>query len=397
MRKSLFPLLLGGLGIGTTEFVMMGLLPDVAADLRTSIPTAGRLISAYALGVVVGAPLLVMVSGNWPPKRTLLVLLALFTLFNGLSALAPSHAALLFARFLSGLPHGAFFGVGAVVAARLADEGRQARAIASMFAGLTIANLVVVPLGTWIGHHHSWRYTFALVAAIGATAFLFLRAWLPEMPAGRASDFRTELRLFRDPQAWLVVLVTAVGTAGLFCWISYIAPLMTRVARFRPESVPAIMVLVGLGMVVGNLVGGPLADRFSPARLCAWMLAAMAATLAAIAAFSGNQVASLGLTFVAGALSMAIAPPIQVLMMGVAKEAEMLGAATTQSAFNVANSLGALLGGLAIAAGFGYGSPPLVGAVMALLGVVFAVFLVRMRERPSLDAANGAPELGTAR
>ncbi len=377
MKKSLFPLMLGGLGIGTTEFVMMGLLPDIARDMQITIPAAGHLISAYALGVVVGAPLLVMMSSNYPPKKILLALMLIFTAFNTFSAFAPSHLTLLLARFFAGLPHGAFFGVGSVVASRLADKGKQAQAISMMFAGLTIANLATVPLGTWVGHHFLWRYTFGIVAFIGLVTLVFLKLWLPALPVNRTGNARSELQLFKSTEAWLIILITAIGTGGLFAWISYIAPLMTEVSHFSSNSVSWILVLAGFGMVVGNVIGGKLADSFEPVKACAALLVAMAVTLLAVYFFSGNQVVSLLLTFIAGALSIALASPIQILMINTAKGAEMLGAAVTQASFNIGNALGAFFGGLPIAAGLGFNWPALVGVVMALAGVMFALVLIK--------------------
>ncbi|RYY57477.1 MAG: MFS transporter [Chitinophagaceae bacterium] len=384
MKKSIFPLLLGGLGIGTTEFVIMGLLPDVARDFRISIPEAGHFISAYALGVVVGAPLLVMMTSHLPPKKTLLGFMVIFTLFNGLSAIAGSNVLLLVSRFFAGLPHGAFFGVGAVVASRLAADGKKAQAISMMFAGLTIANLAMVPLGTWIGHNYSWRYTFGLVSVIGLITLLFIKWWLPEMPANKNASPRNEMRIFQDLNVWLVLLMIAIGTGGLFAWISYIAPLMTEVSGFADDSVSSIMILAGSGMVVGNIIGGKLADRFKPVVLCACLFAAMATVLLLIFFFAEYKVMSLILTFFAGALSMAIGSPIQILMINTAKDAEMLGAAATQAAFNTGNTLGAFLGGLPIAAGFGYTSPEIVGMIMALTGTSFAILLIRRHRAASV-------------
>lgn len=387
MKKSLFPLLLGGLGIGTTEFVMMGLLPDIAADLHTSIPVAGHLISAYALGVVIGAPLLVIVSSNYPPKKVLISLMVIFTVFNTFSAFAPTHVMLLIARFFAGLPHGAFFGVGAVIASRLAEKGKQAQAISVMFAGLTIANLATVPLGTWIGHHFLWRYTFGLVGFIGLITLVFLIIWIPVLTVERAGNARSELQVFKSPDTWLVILITAIGTGGLFAWISYIAPLMTHVSGFSGSSVSWILILAGFGMVIGNIIGGRLADRIAPLMACVWLLIAMAITLLLIYFFSENQIASLMLTFIAGALSIALAAPIQILMINTAKGAEMLGAAFTQASFNVGNALGAFLGGLPIIAGYDYNTPSLVGVMMALSGVFFAWLLIKRTKKIRLTAA----------
>ncbi|HVV06586.1 MAG TPA: MFS transporter, partial [Puia sp.] len=264
MKKYLVPLALGGLGIGTTEFVMMGLLPDIAKDFQISIPAAGHLISAYAAGVVIGAPLLVAISGNFGPKKILLALMGIFTLFNGLSAMAPGNGTLLVLRLLAGLPHGAFFGVGSVVASRLADKGKEARAISMMFAGLTLANLLVVPLGTYVGHHYSWRWTFCIVTLTGLVTLLFLQLWMPAMPVARSGSLRSELRVFQRVEPWLIILITAIGTGGLFAWISYIAPLMTDVSHFSANTVSYIMILAGLGLVIGNFAGGKLPDRMEP-------------------------------------------------------------------------------------------------------------------------------------
>jgi DHA1 family arabinose polymer transporter-like MFS transporter len=387
LKKSLFPLLLGGLGIGTTEFVMMGLLPDIAKDLNISIPVAGHLISAYALGVVVGAPLLVMLSRNYLPKNILLVLMVIFTAFNALSAFAPGNITLLLARFFAGLPHGAFFGVGSVVASRLADKGKQAQAISMMFAGLTIANLVTVPLGTFIGHQFLWRYTFGIVAVIGIVTLAFLKLWLPSLPVNNTGNTKSELALLKNADAWLIILITAIGTGGLFAWISYIAPLMTDISGFAANSVSWILVLAGLGMVVGNVMGGKLADKIEPLKACGALLTAMAVTLLSIYFFSEIQVLSLMLTFIAGALSMAIASPIQILMIRTAKGAEMLGAAVTQAAFNIGNALGAFFGGLPIAAGLGFNSPALVGCAIAIAGVVFAYILFKKQQRVAVSPA----------
>lgn len=384
MKKYLVPLALGGLGIGTTEFVMMGLLPDIAKDFHISIPSAGHLISAYAAGVVIGAPLLVAISGNFGHKKILLALMGLFTLFNGLSAIAPGNTTLMILRLLAGLPHGAFFGVGSVVASRLADKGKEARAISMMFAGLTLANLLIVPLGTFIGHHYSWRYTFGIVTGIGVITIIFLQLWIPVIPIARTGSLQSQLGIFRRWEPWLIILTTAIGTGGLFAWISYIAPLMTDVSHFSANTVSYIMILAGLGMVVGNLVGGKLADKMEPVKACIILLVSMASVLLLIFFFSSYQVPSLCFTFIAAALSLALATPIQLMMIRTATEGELIGAAATQAAFNIGNALGALFGGLPIAAGFGYNSPSLVGAGMALGGIVFARILWRMQQRTTL-------------
>lgn len=384
MKKSLITLALGGLSIGTTEFVMMGLLPDIAADFHVTIPQAGHLISAYALGVVIGAPLLVALSSSYPPKKILLLLMCVFVLFNGLSALAPNHTLMFMARLLSGLPHGAFFGVGSVVASRLADRGKEAQAISIMFAGLTIANLMMVPIGTYLGHHYTWRYTFGLVAALGIITILAVAAWMPELPVVRKGNLRDEMGFFKRYEAWLLIAITSIGTGGLFSWISYIAPLMTNVTHFSAETVPYILILAGVGMLFGNFIGGKLADSFSPSAACIICLFSIAACLVVDYVVASNQILTLIMTFVTGAITFTLAAPIQILMIRTANEAEMLGASVSQAAFNIGNALGAFWGGLPIAAGLGYASPLLVGVLMALFGVGLTWLLIREQKRQRL-------------
>ncbi|WP_133778902.1 MFS transporter [Pedobacter nutrimenti] len=376
MKKSLLTLTLGGLGIGITEFVMMGLLPDIAKDLSITIPQAGHLISAYALGVVIGAPLLIVIAGSYPPKKILIALMIMFTAFNALSAFAPGYHTLFIARLLAGLPHGAFFGVGSVVASKIAEKGKEAQAVSLMFAGLTIANIAGVPLGTYIGHHFLWRYTFVIVVVVGLITLFSLKAWLPALPATKDRNLKQELEFFKRPEAWLIILMIAIGTGGLFSWYSYIAPLLTEVSAFSADSITYILVLAGLGMFVGNLVGGKLADRFSPANACIVLLLIMAATLVIVHYISGNQILSLVMTFITGAVAFALASPIQMLMINTAKGSEMLAASVSQASFNIGNALGAFLGGLPLAAGYDYTSPVFVGTLMALTGAGFAWMLI---------------------
>ncbi|MBA4146320.1 MAG: MFS transporter [Cytophaga sp.] len=391
MKKKFLPLALGGLAIGTTEFVMMGILPDIANEFKISIPQAGHMISAYALGVVIGAPLLVVLTRNMAPKKILFALMLLFTVFNTLSSFAPNDTILFLARLFSGLPHGAFFGVGAVVASRLAEKGKQAQAISMMFAGLTLANLLTVPLGTWVGHTYSWRYAFAAVGLIGLGTMVSIYFLLPSLPVTRSGNMKSELSVFARIEPWLIFLITSIGTGGLFCWISYIAPLMTEVSHFSAATVPYIMVIAGLGMVVGNVIGGKLSDRLQPLNACIVLLVAMSLTLLIIYFVSWQPVLSLIMTFVAGSFALAIASPIQLLMIQASKGAEMLGASITQAAFNMGNALGAFLGGLPIAAGFGYTSPSLVGMGMALTGVVFAWMLMVLSRKEKQGLTSGIP------
>ena len=386
MKKSLLALTLGGLGIGITEFVMMGLLPDIATDLHITIPQAGHLISAYALGVVIGAPLLVAIAGSYPPKKILMVLMLMFVVFNALSAFAPSYGFMFIARLLAGLPHGAFFGVGSVVASRIAEKGKEARAVSLMFAGLTIANVIGVPLGTYIGHNYSWRYTFVIIVVVGLITLVSLKFWMPNLSATKNRDLKKELSFFKLPEAWIIIFMIAIGTGGLFSWYSYIAPLLTNVTGFSANSITYVLVLAGLGMMVGNFIGGRLADRFSPAKASVVLLIAMAVTLFIIHYISDNQALSLIMTFIAGAVSFALASPIQMLMINTAKGSEMIAASVSQASFNIGNALGAFLGGLPLTFGYDYTSPVFVGTLMALIGAAFAWTLIARTKRLALIA-----------
>lgn len=381
MKKSLLALALGGLTIGITEFVMMGILPDVAADLNVSIPIAGYLISAYALGVVIGAPLLVVVARNYPPKKTLLILAGMLAFFNSLSVVVPNYGFFVLTRLLSGLPHGAFFGVGAVVASRLAEKGKEAQAISIMFAGLTIANLIGVPIGTFIGHHLSWRYTFILIGILGVLTLVSLYFWMPNLPSNDQVSMKKQMRLFTKIEAWLVILITAIGVGGLFCWISYIAPLLTDISGFSATSVPYILILAGAGMVVGNMIGGKLADTFQPDKTLVVLFLLMALDLVMVFLFSYNPYVSLFLVFSTGCISFTFIASIQMLMIQVAVGAEMIASAAIQASFNIGNALGAFLGGLPLVAGYSYASPNLVGIGMSLMGVLFTVLFLQRKQR----------------
>ncbi len=376
MKKSLIALSFGGLTIGITEFVMMGLLPDIASDLSVSIPTAGYLISAYALGVVIGAPTLVLMTRNYPPKKILLLLAAMLTLFNALSIIAPNYNLLFVSRLLSGLPHGAFFGVGAVVASRLATKGKEAQAISIMFAGLTLANLIGVPIGTYIGQHFSWRYSFALVAIIGLITLVALIFWMPVLESGKKESIKSQLNFFRNATAWYIILITAIGFGGLFCWISYIAPLLTDISGFASENVSTILILAGFGMVVGNFLGAKLADKYSPAKIILVLLLVMALDLSLVLFGSSNQVVSLILVFFTGCISFSVVAPIQMLMIQAATGAEMIASAALQASFNIGNALGAFLGGIPLVMGYDFTSPNFVGLLMALTGALITSLLI---------------------
>ena len=277
---------MGGLAIGTTEFVVMGLLPDIAKSLNVSIPQAGHFISAYALGVVIGAPLLVAFSSKFPPKKILITLMLVFAIFNALSALMPSYNSFLAARFLSGLPHGAFFGVGAVVAKNLAPLNKQAQAISVMFAGLTLANLAMVPLVTFLGHEFSWRIAFGVVSVLGIATIVSIYALLPKIPPISEGNIFEDLKFFKTPVALYIIAIVAVGFGGLFAWFSYITPLMTEVSKFETSKIPSIMILAGFGMLIGNFLGGWMADKMRPALASAILFGVFVIVLILVFLFS---------------------------------------------------------------------------------------------------------------
>ena len=379
MKKALIALAIGGFGIGMTEFVIMGILPDVAEALNISIPKAGHFISAYALGVVVGAPILTGIGGKWPAHKVLLVLMLWFTIFNTISAFANSYTTLLIARFLSGFPHGAFFGIGAVVAGKLADKGKAAQAIAVMFSGLTLANLIGVPLGTYFGHHFHWNIAFMIVGVIGVLAMVGIYYWMPELPQSSKQGMRKDFGALKRAEIWLVILLTTIGTGGFFAWYSYIAPLITEVAGYPENAVGYAMVLAGGGMVIGNIVGAKVADKYSPINAVIIFLSLMVVALVVNTLVAHNQIAVMVMTFLIGGLAFCIASPIQMTMINSAKGSEMLGSSLNQSAFNMGNASGAYLAGLPIAMGYGFTSADLVGAAMAGGGIIIALVIVRVR------------------
>lgn len=377
MNKGLIALAFGGLAIGMTEFTMMGILPDIAKDQHISITNAAHFIALYAFGVVVGAPILTLFTGKIAPKKVLLFLMILFVVFNGLFAFAPEYNSLAVTRFLSGLPHGAYFGVGSVVAAHLAQKGKEAQAIAFMFTGMTIANLAGVPLGTYVGHHFSWRITYALIAALGLVTFACIYFWLPNINSTTTGNLQQQLLYFKKAKAWLIVAVISIGTGGLFAWISYIAPMVTKVGKIHPNNVPFIMILVGLGMFFGNLLGGRLADAFSPTKAAIGSFLAMAITLTIVHFTAHIEVLNYIMAFCTGLVAFTIGSPLQMMLITSAKGSENIAAAAGQASFNIGNTLGAYFGGIPITLGFAYNSPVLVGVGMAVIGALLAALYLK--------------------
>ena len=370
MKKSLIALAFGTLGLGIAEFVMMGILPDVAKDLGVSIPVAGHFISAYALGVCVGAPTLILARKH-PLKHILLALVTLIMLGNICAAMAPNYWVLLLARFISGLPHGAYFGVASIVAEKLADKGKGSEAVSIMIAGMTIANLFGVPLGTSLSNAISWRVTFLLVGCWGVIILYYIWRWVPHVEGLKDTGFKGQFRFLKTPVPWLILVATALGNGGVFCWYSYINPLLTNVSGFSAESITGLMVLAGFGMVVGNLVSGRLSDQYTPGKVGTTVQAMICVVLLLIFFLSPYPWLSALLMCLCTAGLFAVSSPEQVLIIRVAKGGEMLGAACVQVAFNLGNAIGAYVGGLAISGGYRY--PALAGVPFAMVG--FILFL----------------------
>ena len=382
---SITALALGGFGIGTTEFATMGVLPLVTGDLGATIPQGGRLVSAYALGVVVGAPLLAVAGARLPRKVLLLVLMAAFTAGNLLSALAPSFGWLLVARFASGLPHGAYFGVASIVAASLVPPDRRARAVARVMLGLTVANIVGVPLATLLGQQLGWRSTYVAVAVIGALTVAAVARLVPRVAALPGASPARELGALRRPQVWLTLLVGAVGFGGFFAVYSYITPTLVEVTGLAESGVPAALVLFGLGMTIGTEAGGRLADR-GVVRTIALGMAGVLVVLVAFSLTVQHVVAAMVGIFLLSAFGSLTLPALQTRLMDVAGDAQSLAAAGNHASLNVANALGAFLGGIVLAAGHGYTAPALVGAALSALGLLVLAGSVALERRATAPA-----------
>ncbi|MGW4301013.1 MFS transporter [Streptomyces sp. NPDC004646] len=393
MPLALLALAVGAFGIGTTEFVMMGLLPDVADDLHISIPAAGHLVSAYALGVVIGAPLLAALTARMSRRTVLIGLMALFVAGNALSAFAPGYESLLAARFLSGLPHGAFFGVGAVVATSMVAPERKARSVSLMFLGLTVANVAGVPVATLMGQHLGWRATFLGVSAIGLAAIASL-AWLIPHDHTHASPagLRGELAALKSLPVWLALGTTVAGFGALFAAYSYITPMLTGAAGFDPASVTLLLALFGVGATAGNLLGGRLADHAMRGTLFGG-LAALGVVLALFPLMMRAEWSAALAVALLGMAAFVTGSPLQLMVMDKAAAAPSLASSANQAAFNLANAGGAWIGGLALAAGLGVTSPALAGAVLAVLGIAVAAvaYGVDRRRAATLKQTGAAP------
>lgn len=381
--RAMWALALGGFGIGTTEFVAMGLLPEIAAGLGVSEPSAGHVVSAYAAGVVVGAPLIATLTARLPRKTLLIALMIAFTIGNAATVLAPDYGTLIVSRFVAGLPHGAYFGVAAIVAAHLVGSRQRAQAVAMVMMGLSVANVIGVPAASWLGMALGWRSAFALVTVIGVVTVLAVVAWVPALSIPTTS-VRTELGALRRPQVWMTLAVAMVGFGGVFAVYTYISTTLTDVAGVSKSLVPIALMLFGIGMVVGNIVGGRVADRALVPGIFA-TLVTLAVLLALFVAAAHNPYTALVMVFLLGAGCAAVGPGLQVRLMDVADDAQTLAASLHHAAFNLANAIGAALGGAVISAGLGYTAPAAVGAVLAVAGILVFVIAVRMAPPAGTD------------
>ena len=386
MPIGLLALALGGFGIGLTEFGIMGLLPQVAADFGVSEPVAGYLISGYALSVAVGGIALTAAITRFDRKKVLLALMVLFIAGNLISALAPTYSVLMVGRIVAALCHGAFFGVGSVVAADMVAPNKRAGAIALMFTGLTVANVLGVPLGTLLGQQLGWRSTFWAITIIGIVALAGIRLLVPATPAPAETSLRTELGAFRRPQVWISAAVTVLGFGGMFGGFTYIAFTLTEVSGFATTSVPWLLVLFGAGMFVGNFVGGKLADWALNTSLMV-ILALLTVVLVVFALTAQSKVMTIVSLLLMGAVGFASVAGLQLRIMGYAEDAPTMASGANIAAFNIGNALGAWLSGLAIGAGFGFVSPLWVGAGVTVAGLVVLVAGSVRPSRPVPDAA----------
>lgn len=381
MNKGLTALAFGTLGLGITEFVMMGILSDVAKSLNISIPDAGHLISIYALGVSVGAPLITLMTRTRPLKKILLCLALIYTLASFAAAIVPNYAMFIPVRFMMGFPHGAFFGVGSIVASRLVSKEKSASAIAYMVSGMTIANVIGVPLGTFVSHFISWRLVFVISGVWGLVILFSIWKWIPYLKPLPNTGIKGQFRFLLHLSPWLILLATMLGNGGIFCWYSYISPLMQQVSGVPPQWMGLVMVMAGVFMVLGNYFGGQLSDRYVPAKVAYSLQLVAAASLLLTFFLSGNMWLSLILMCICTGCLFGVSAPQQFLILRYSYGGEMMAAAGIQIAFNIGNAIGAYLGGLPIEAKMGYQYPSLIGCAV-VLGGAMCFYLFTQRTKP---------------
>jgi DHA1 family inner membrane transport protein len=380
---AILALAVGGFAIGTTEFVTMGLLPQIAAGTDVDIATSGHYVSAYALGVVVGAPAVALLAARAPRKGVLMALMAFFALAHAGIVLADTYPTVMAARFLAGVPHGAFFGIGSVVAASLVPHDKRTWAVAMILGGLGVANVAGVPLATIMGQRWSWQAPYLAIGVLGAVTVAALAAWLPHLPATGDESIRGEMRALRRPQVWLALLVGVVGFGGMFAMYSYITPTMTELAGLDERHIPWVLAVYGVGMVGGMLVSGRVAARWGVLPGIIGSLTLIALLLAVFGPAARVLWLAVALVLVLGLLPSILVPLLQTRLLDVAHEGQALAAALNHSTLNTANALGAWLGSIVLAAGWGYGAPSLVGAGLAVLGVAVALWSLALERLPT--------------
>jgi len=388
MKKTVFSLALGTFGLGMAEFGIMGVLTELAQDTGISIPSAGSMISYYAFGVVIGAPIIALFSNKFSLKTVLLFLVALCVVGNALFTFSTSYFWLAIGRLVSGFPHGAFFGVGAIILSKIAPPGKVTLAVSGMIAGMTVANLVGVPLGTWLGHEYNWRYTFFLIAAFDALVILSVVLWVPNLYDKTETRLTEQFHFLKKPEPWLIFAATMFGNAGVFAWFSFVKPFMVNVSGFSAGFMTVIMMLMGLGMVLGYLLSGKLSGRYSPLRIAATTDLVIVLSLLMLFAFGENPLASLVMGFICCAGLFALSAPLQIMLLQNAQGGELLGAAGGQVAFNLGSAIGAYFGGMMITLGYSWSYVTLPAALLSFAAMSSLLLYGRQKAKRAQASAS---------
>ena len=370
LNKSLLPLALGTFGLGMSEFVIMGILPDIANSMKVSVPDAGHFISIYAIGVIFGTVLMAFISKNQPLKRLLLGLITVYTAGNLLTAFATNYGIMNIARFIAGIPHGSFFGISVIAIKQMAQKGHDGRDVAFMVAGMTVANLIGIPLSTFLSQITSWRVIYLFIGILGAVILTTIVKWLPYFEPMPYTDFKGQFKFLKSLTPWLLLIAITMGNSALFCELSYINPLLVNVSKFNPEYISVLMFVSGLGMYFGNLFAGKLSDKYTPAKVSEYTQLTSFFALLLLFFFAKIKIAAVILIFVCSFCLFALSAPQQILIVEVSKGGEVLGSSLAPLAFTLGNAIGAIAGGLPIKQGFGYEYSPLAGVGFALAGFI---------------------------
>lgn len=390
MKKVIFSLALGTFGLGMAEFCIMGVLTELARDVGISIPAAGHMISFYAFGVVLGAPIIALFSNRFSLKHILLFLVTLCVIGNAIFTLSSSYSMLAVGRLVSGFPHGAFFGVGAIILSKLARPGKVTAAVAGMISGMTVANLVGIPVGTWLSQEFSWRYTFLLIAVFNIAVIVSVAFWVPNISDEAKGKLREQFHFLKSPAPWFIFAATMFGNAGVFAWFSYVKPYMMYISGFSEALMTFIMMLVGLGMVLGNLLSGRLSGRYTPLRIAVITDFVIVLALLLLFACGGIKAASLTFAFICCAGLFALSAPLQILLLQNAKGGELLGAAGGQIAFNLGSAIGAYCGGMMLTLGFAYNYVTLPAALLSFSAMSSLLLYARLKRAvPQMTHAAG--------